>query len=142
MKATRLVLGLTLMLSLATFSSAQEQKDSRPKDRVTEEKLPEQQGVFKLEFVVSEFDATKKLNERRYMIMALDGTTEEVRTGNRVPIVTGGNPKDPNSGAAQYQYIDMGLNLDVRAKEQGGMLLIYLGSDLSGLAPAEIRSAD
>jgi hypothetical protein len=78
-------------------------------------------------------DAGKVVNTRTYVATIDTGTgTREIRTGARVPIVTG---DAGNSSVTQWQYIDVGVNFDVReVKEQGEKLGFNLTADVSSIA--------
>ena len=85
---------------------------------------------YHLEFVVQELGADgKPANSRVYTI---DANTDHVnrntsiRTGSRVPV--------PTSGSS-YQYVDLGVNIDVRnAHEMNGKLSLEVNAEISSLA--------
>jgi type II secretory pathway component GspD/PulD (secretin) len=58
-----------------------------------------------------------------------------IRTGSRVPIPTG--PTTPNGGS-QFQYVDTGINFDMRSvAEIGQELSLNLTADVSSVADAK-----
>lgn len=85
---------------------------------------------YHLEFVVQELGADgKPANSRVYTV---DANTDRVnrntsiRTGSRVPIATGEH---------QTQYIDLGVNIDVRnAHEVDNKLALEVNAEVSSLA--------
>ena len=87
------------------------------------------QKFYKLEFVVKEVEGGKALNARSYWATVGTepgpGTVCAIRTGSKVPIPTG-------PSAREYQYYDLGVNLDLRAvKEVGGELTLSISADVS-----------
>lgn len=58
-----------------------------------------------------------------------------IKTGSRIPILTGPAGSSPNAGGAQFQYIDLGVDLHVGdAREHGDMLGFRLKVDVSSIA--------
>lgn len=86
---------------------------------------------YHLEFVVQELGADgKPANSRVYTV---DANTDRInrntsiRTGSRVPVSAG--------GSSQFQYIDLGVNIDVRnAHDVGGKLALEVNAEISSLA--------
>lgn len=78
-------------------------------------------------------DAGKIVNTRTYVATVdTGGGTREIRTGARVPIVTS---ETTNPAVSQWQYVDVGVNFDVRQlQEQDGKLGFNLTADVSSIA--------
>ena len=102
---------------------------------------PAPQHFYRLLFAVEELDATGKItNTRSYeeTIATGNGPDQQIKTGSRVPIATGsystsGSPA--NLANTQFQYIDLGVNLDVRnAAESGDSLRFRLRAEISSIA--------
>ncbi len=104
-----------------------------------------QQRFYRVHFAVAELDGAGKVtNTRNYdetIATAGGGQSvgdQQIKTGSRVPIATGsyasnGNPA--NLANTQFQYIDLGVNLDVReATEHGEMLGFRLKAEVSSVA--------
>jgi hypothetical protein len=81
------------VLLAATFAVAQDAASPRP-------------VVFRLEYTITEMDGAKKLSSRSYTLQVEDRRKGTMRVGTRVPITTGGS---------QFQYMDVGVNLDATA---------------------------
>ena len=100
------------------------------------------QHFYHLHFAVAEVDATGKVtNTRGYeeTIATTDGGQpigdQQIKTGSRVPIVTGSYGANSNPANTQFQYIDLGVNLDVRdAREHGDKLGMRLKAEISSIA--------
>lgn len=88
---------------------------------------------YKLNFTLEEVnDAGKVINARSYVatIATGPGQNQQIRTGSRIPIATGAE-----NGSTQFQYIDVGVNFDVRqVKEVGDKLSFFLVSEISSIA--------
>ncbi len=89
-------LALAILLA-ATFAVAQDNASTHS-------------TVYRLEYTITEMDGAKKLSSRSYSLQAEEGKPASMRVGTRVPVATGGM-----GDAVQYQYIDVGVNLDVTA---------------------------
>lgn len=90
-------------------------------------KGPEVSKFYKLEFVVKEVEAGKVLNTRAYSMTVeanATGAASSIRTGTKVPY---------SSGANQWNYADVGVNIDCRSVRQAQR-------DLSLSVSAEISS--
>ena len=100
------------------------------------------QHFYHLHFAVEELNAAEKVtNTRNYdeTIATADGVhpvgDQQIKTGSRVPIATGSYGSNPSSANTQFQYIDLGVNVDVRdASEHGNMLGLRLKVEISSIA--------
>jgi hypothetical protein len=85
-------------------------------------------------------DAGKVTNTRNFVatVVSAGGGTQSIRTGERVPVQTSSEHAD------QWQYMDLGVNFDIRdVTEVGSSLSFRLAAALSSLAnPADSRSAE
>ena len=91
-------------------ASAQQEKG---KEAATTEQKPV--VAYRIEFNVREIEDGKRLNSRNYMMVVEDGLYGRIRVGNRVPY---------QASEKQYEYIDVGMNIDCRPQErEGGVAL-------------------
>ncbi len=63
----------------------------------------EPKATYRLEFTISELEGGKKKETRSYSMLGEQGNWDRLRIGNRVPI--------PSTGG-QFQYFDLGVNVD------------------------------
>ena len=118
------------------------QESEKPQEAA---KAPEPPAHFyHLEFVLQETGTDgKPTNSRTYSTIV--GTERHqqfsaIRTGSRVPIITGAlhGPKGEAAEAKleyQYQYIDVGVNIDTQnVREVGRQLAIDLKAEITSLA--------
>jgi hypothetical protein len=99
---------------------------------------------YRLDFAVEEVGADgKAINSRAYSTIVGTDSHElmSIRTGSRVPISTGAtgisstNGKENTQLQMNFQYVDLGVNFDVReVHELGRQISLNLTADLSGLA--------
>jgi hypothetical protein len=87
---------------------------------------PEAAKFYKLDFVVKEVEGAKVLNARSYsMIASTDksGQPGSIRAGSKVPYTTGGG---------QFNYADVGVNIDCRSlQELAGELSMFISAEVS-----------
>ena len=99
---------------------------------------------YRLEYTVREMDGSKMLSKRTYSVgLRADNSRREMRTGSRVPVATGSFQPGPGGNGisplvnTQWQYIDVGVNIDSRAKEEGDALGLEVTADMSSIAAGE-----
>ena len=82
-------------------------------------------SFYKLDLTVKEMDGTKIVNSRNYNISQGVEDWGQLRVGSRLPVMTSAN---------QWQYVDVGLNMDSRLRERDGTLSLDWRLELSSLA--------
>jgi len=114
------VLQFLLMMGCASMLVAQEV----PKRPI--------QKIYKVSFLIYELEDGKKINERTYSfpVTTVDGSPRDshIRVGTRVPVTT---------GEKQFQYLDVGLNIDCNVTEQADKFLVSSSLDISSFALPE-----
>jgi len=99
-----------------------------------------EQHFYRLHFAVEELDAPGKVtNSRIYEETVVAGGhpagDQQIKTGSRVPILTGSYGSKEPSQNTQFQYLDLGVNLDARdVNEHGQMLGFRLKAEISSIA--------
>ncbi len=82
---------------------------------------------IRLDFVAKETEGGKVINSRSYLAQtstARDSRSASIRSGSRVPTLSGG----------KYTYYDLGANIDCdHAKVEDGQLSIHVTADVSGV---------
>ena len=97
---------------------------------------------YHLEFVIQELSADgKPVNSRTYSTtVSTDKMANygQIRTGSRIPIITGTRPNANGSekSDAQFQYVDIGVSVDVQGnvREIDNQLSFNLVAEVSSLA--------
>lgn len=91
------------------------------------------QKIYKAVFLIYELEDGKKINERTYTlpVNTIDGNPRDgsMRVGTRVPIATASS-----SGDKQWQYVDVGLNIDCNVTEQEDKFIVHGSLELSSFA--------
>jgi len=98
-------------------SSATAQQEAKVQKPIT---------AYRLEFNVRELENGKRLNSRNYMMTAEEGDYARIRVGNRVPYQT---------AEKQYQYSNVGMNIDCRPREHESGVALEITVDFSSVAP-------
>ncbi len=94
-------------------------------------------NVYNVRFVVSELDNGKVTNQRVYIAVVREDRKGVLKTGSRVPVVTGSKSSD---APMQWQYLDVGFDVDFMVSEREGRLDLDLSADLSSMAPPDPNS--
>ena len=130
----------SLLLLIPAFAlSARAQETAKPPETA---KAPEPPGhYYRLEFVIQELGSDgKPTNSRTYSTIVSTDRAEHssaIRTGSRIPIITGALHGTSGDGKLefQYQYLDVGVNIDTQnVHEVGSQLAVYLKAEISSLA--------
>jgi hypothetical protein len=112
-------------------------------------RAPEPPGhYYHLEYVIQELGMDgKATNSRTYSTIVGTERREQfsaIRTGSRVPIITGAlhGPTAEGKLEFQYQYVDVGVNIDTQnVREIGRQLAIELKAEITALAESAATPA-
>lgn len=95
------------------------------------------QKIYKVVFLIYEVEDGKKINERTYTlpVNTVDGNphSSSMRVGTRVPVTTATSAGDKT----QWQYVDVGLNIDCDVTEQADKFIVHGSMELSSFALPE-----
>lgn len=92
-------------------------------------KSPEKAWSFyKLSMTVREMDGSKTVSSRTYDFTQRSGDWGQLRVGSRIPVATGAGNN------SQFQYVDVGLNVDSRVQERDNDLAFDWRLNLSSAA--------
>jgi len=105
---------------LATFPAAAQ----TPKPQSVAEPAPDvhqapTRETYRLDYTITELEDGKKVNSRTYSVMCEDqgsGTRGSLKVGSRIPVVSGSSdvPGGTRAVAAQFTYLDVGMNVESR----------------------------
>ncbi len=135
------VLTLAVCASRIAVQAQEKPADAKPRPE------PIATTPIKLQIVFAEFDGDKKVKSLPYTIYhnsshnsILQADFTKLRIGSRVPVVTGSG-----GGATQFQYLDIGTNLDCRTvRGEDGKFLVQLSVERSwveGDTPTQMASS-
>lgn len=118
MRRFALTLSTAVLMVISTISfpmlvRAQEAPKNPPPPAA--EKPVKPVSIYRLEFTVREVEDGKRLNSRAYTMSVEDGDFGRIRVGNRIPY---------NSGKDQFQYYDVGINIDCRLRDHDSFILL------------------
>jgi hypothetical protein len=132
----------TLLLSLLTLPAFVRAQDAdKPAESAKTADAPP--NYYHLVFVVQELDtAGKPVNSRTYTTSVSTDPrfNGQIRTGSRIPIATGTYAGGDAKGLVntQFQYLDVGVNIDVaHVVEAGRQIAIDLSTEISSVADAK-----
>ena len=94
---------------------------------------------YRLVWTITEMDAGKPIGTQHFAMVVLSGGRTTMKLGSKVPVVTGSY--SPNSTAAvqtQFQYIDVGLNIDAYLDDVGNGLRLRSKVEQSSVADEKI----
>ncbi len=153
MKKTWLALMLSALAGVVPSVMAQEKAKTDDGDKAKREEVEKaterkETTPLRVQVVFTEFDGEKKASSLPYTFLVnADRSTAYLRMGLRVPVATGSRPG--TDAPAQWQYVDMGTNLDGRAeKTADGRFWLNLGVErssaysASGEKPASIGARE
>jgi hypothetical protein len=127
---------LLAALSCAPALRAQDDQSAPSADKAPAEPV----HYYRLIFTVQELGADgKPVNSRSYATTASTGKgagVNNIRAGSKVPVVTSSLAADGKDPVTQYQYIDLGINFDIRnTKEEGHQLSLNISAQVSSYEP-------
>lgn len=124
---------LLLIPAFALRAGAQENADKAPAAAAPAEPV----HYYHFDFVVENLDAAGKVVNSRSYTTTVDTEPHyltSIRTGSRVPVITG-RVDAKGTPMSEFQYVDLGVKLDVRdVHEVGQQLGFDLTANLSGVA--------
>jgi len=102
-------------------------------------------SVYRLEFNIHDgADSAAKAGRRYSQTIEMNGKGV-FRVGSKVPYATGAMQAGASAGASavatQYNYADIGVNIDSRLREAGEKILVLADLDLSTIAQRDKTSA-
>jgi hypothetical protein len=122
LRMNRALIAVILTLVACGALAAQE-KQKRESDAQAEIVQP-----YRLDFSLNEKEDGKILNSRHYSMSLTQGDANRIRIGTRVPVATASNDDSKN---VQFQYIDVGTNIDCRLETIGEDTKLHVTSEVS-----------
>ena len=125
------VFAFCVLLTATTRASAQSALETMPKIAP--------KHCYALNYVLKELDGTKVINQRSYVLNTFvsdkgGGDWTRLRVGNRVPVFGHSQEKSSASTVTDFNYIDIGVNIDNRLREAGDALALEVTADISSVA--------
>ena len=130
---------LMIVLGLGGFvpvGMAQDQSHDNQEKTAEKPAAPKSLNAYRVDFLLTELEDGKKNNSRTYSLVAREGILNKLRAGVRVPIAT-----NMGSPIPQFQYLDVGMNIDCRVEEREGSLVLNAVADSSSFSlPGEPKA--
>ena len=132
-----------LLLLVAGVASAQEQKEEvkvSPSQQASQavHPLPARE-TYRLDYTITEMEDGKKLNARTYSVMCEDEGSQTrgvLKVGSRIPVTTGA--PSPGGSPANFQYLDVGMNIDARLSNIADGLSLQSDVEMSSVADSPV----
>ena len=74
--------------------------------------LDKPKKTYRLTYTLIDLDGTKRLGDQHYAMVLVPGQRAVLKQGNKIPVVTGIDFKNPNNPQSQVTYLDIGMNFD------------------------------
>lgn len=132
MKVASGLVAVALVLSMAGVSGAQSTAKAAE---------PAQGGTkpYRLVWTISEMDAGKQVGTQHFAMVLLAGGRTTMKLGSKVPVVTGSySGSSAASVQTQFQYIDVGLNIDAFLEDVGNGLRLKSKVEQSSVADEKL----
>jgi hypothetical protein len=105
------VLRVSTIVILVLFASVSLRAQEHAKASTSQSATPVTQ--FRIDLVLTEFDGAKKISRLPYTLNETSSDFHSrTRSGVRVPVMSG-----TQSGGTEYQYIDLGTNIDCQVEK-------------------------
>ena len=95
--------------------------------------------AYKVEYVFSEWQDNKKVNARTYTLLVRPMDKASLRLGSRVPIATGSLGTTENVVSTQFQYLDVGMNIDCTLEPLDSDVILATTVEVSRLGPEQAK---
>jgi hypothetical protein len=117
-----------------TYGYAQEQNNTPEHVNAEQSKTFH---AYRIDFAISELEDDKKINTRHYSMNLNGGDQQQIKIGSRVPVVTSSylprnGENEPEN--TQFQYVDVGTNIQCRLDERGDAIGLSVHSDFSNVS--------
>jgi len=125
--------GITMALwcALIPLHAQEENKPATADNKAKAERAEKPMHAYRIDFSIAELEDGKKINSRHYSMDLNSGAWNEIKIGTRVPVVTESIPNKLE--VAQFQYLDVGTNINCRLEERGDQLSIEVHAEFSNL---------
>ena len=105
------------------------------------EELDRPHKTYRLTYAVTEFDGSKRLGTKHFVLVLVDGQRGTFKSGEKVPVATGIYSWDKAATETQMTYLDVGWNFDstLNATLAGAQLKVK--AERSSVAEAKAPAA-
>lgn len=135
-----LAISMTFGYGLKPLHAQEETKAAAEDDKAKSSSSAKPVHAYRVDFSITELAEGKKVNTRHYSMVANSGPWSTLKIGTRVPVAIGSFQQGANVNPlvnTQFQYMDVGTNIDCEVNEQGEDLSLDVRSDFSNLSSGE-----
>jgi hypothetical protein len=132
-----LTISMTFVYSLKPLHAQEETKAATEDDGAKSNNPAKPVHAYRVDFSITELADGKKVNARHYSMVANSGPPpwSSLKIGTKIPVATESYSNASTSLInKQFQYLDVGTNIDCEVREQGEDLLLDVRSDFSNLS--------
>jgi len=127
----RIFVVIVFVVMALCLASSQEKPTAEAQPQSQERPL----SFYKVEYILRELQDGKAINSRSYVMTIENGDRGEAKVGARVPVNAGGG--NPNLPATQFQYMDVGVNINCRVVGQNDFVTLHTTVEISSFALPE-----
>jgi len=91
--------------------------------------------TYRLTYAVTEVDGTKRLEPQRFSTVANAGQRFTLKSGEKVPVVTGSYNHEDHTSQTQMTYLDVGWNFDSTLNATGDGAQLSMKAERSVVVP-------
>lgn len=137
-----LAISMTFGYGLKPLYAQDETKQAAEDDKGKSNNSSKPVHAYRVDFSIVELADSKKVNTRHYSMVANSGPWSTLKIGTRVPVATGSYRNSTTEALVntQFQYLDVGTNIDCEVNEQGEDLSLDVRSEFSNLSSDEQRT--
>lgn len=97
------------------------------------------QRVFRLTYTFT--GSAEGAGRKSVSVVVAAGGHVSLKQGDRIPLVTGGNPENASNASEQVQYLDVGLNIDASLSGTADDLVLHSKVTQSAVVPGKLSTA-
>jgi hypothetical protein len=132
-----LAIGVTFGYGLKSLHAQDANKAASDDDKSKSTSPAKPAHAYRVDFSITELADGKKVNTRHYSVVTNWGPWSTLKIGTRVPVASASNSAAAGLMNTQFQYLDVGANIDCQVNEQGEDISLDVRSDFSNLSSAE-----
>jgi type II secretory pathway component GspD/PulD (secretin) len=89
--------------------------------------------TYRITYTLIDLDGTKRVGDQHYAMVLAPGQRTVLKQGNKIPVVTGADLKNPNNPQTQITYLDIGMSFDATLDEAPNSLRLKTKVEQSSL---------
>jgi hypothetical protein len=89
--------------------------------------------TYRITYTLIDLDGTKRVGDQHYAMVLAPGQRTVLKQGNKIPVVTGADLKNPNNPQSQITYLDIGMSFDATLDEAPSSLRLKTKVEQSSL---------